>query len=212
MLKNISALFLVIGMLALAGASCKKQLQVGNPNEATVSGNVNNEAGLLQLAQGAVYINGFYNGDGWLGNSFFSLPYGYLELMGDVVGADASNNQVTTIGYPDYYITDNSTKVINPSPQVSVIRTYNVYGGDVNNPLFYEWLNMYALNGSCNSILAMVPTIRCHGGDAASRAATVNAHGAIGGKGQVPPCADRYPLLFGSRSRMIRVIRSITIT
>src|ERR1700744_1655571 len=164
MLKNKLALLLsLIGLIAMAGSSCKKQLNVGNPNEATISGNVNTEAGLLQLAQGGVYINGFYNGDGWLGNSFFSLPYGYLELMGDVVGADASNNQVTTIGFPDYYITGDAVKHVNPSPQVSVIRTYNVYGGDVNNPLFYEWLNMYALNGSCNSILNLIPSIKFSG-------------------------------------------------
>jgi hypothetical protein len=174
MFRNKSTIFLIIAAIAIGSASCKKQLNVGNPNEATLNGNVNNEAGLLQLAQGGVYINGFYNGDGWLGNSFFSLPYGYMELMGDVVGADASNNQITTIGYPDYFIMDDNTKVINPSPQVGIIRTYNVFGGDVNNPLYYQWLNMYALNGACNSILALVPTIK-FGGDAASRAATVNA-------------------------------------
>src|ERR1700744_2306671 len=143
---NKSFLILIIAIIAGGGSSCKKQLNVGNPNEPTVAANVNTESGLLSLAQGGVYINGFYNGDGWLGNSFFSLPYGYIELMGDVVGADASNNQITTIGYPDYFIADNGTKTVNPSPQVSVIRTYNVYGGDVNNPLYYQWLNMYALN------------------------------------------------------------------
>jgi hypothetical protein len=139
-----------------------------------VAANVNTEAGLLALAQGGVYINGFYNGDGWLGNSYFSLPWGYAELMGDVVGADASNNQITTIGYPDYYITDNGTNVPNPSPQISVIRTYNVYGGDANNPLYNQWLNMYALNGACNSILALIPTIK-FSGDATTRENTVKA-------------------------------------
>jgi hypothetical protein len=172
--KNISVLFLVVGLFVLAGTSCKKQLQVGNPNAPTLAGNVNNESGLLALAQGGVYINGFYKGDGWLGNSYFSLPYGYMELMGDVIGADASNQQITTIGIPDYYITDAGNKIINPSPQVSVIRTYNVYGGDDENPLFYEWLNMYALNGACNSVLSLIPTIK-FGGDATTRENTVKA-------------------------------------
>jgi hypothetical protein len=171
---NKSYLFFIIGILTLAGSSCKKQLDVGNPNSPTVAANVNSESGLLALAEGGVYINGFQNGDGWLGNSYFSLPYGYAELMGDVVGADASNNQITTIGYPDYYITDNGTKNTNPSPQVSVIRTYNVYGGDANNPLYNQWLNMYALNGACNSILTLVPAIK-FSGDAATRENTVKA-------------------------------------
>ncbi len=172
--KNKSVFLLIIGILAIAGTSCKKQLQVGNPNAPTLATNVNNESGLLSLAQGGVYLNGFYEGDGWLGNSYFSLPWGYQELMGDVVGADASNNQVTTIGYPDYFISDDGTKTVNPSPQVSVIRTYNVYGGDVNNPLYYQWLNMYALNGACNKILALVPGIP-FAGDSTTRKNTVKA-------------------------------------
>ena len=70
----------------------------------------------MSLAQGGVYINGFYNGDGWLGNSYFSLPFGYMELMADKIGADASNNQITTVGYPTYFIKDDGTKVLNGSP------------------------------------------------------------------------------------------------
>src|SRR6187455_2345535 len=88
---------LTAGMLLVA-TSCQDQLDVGNPNQPTLQANVNNEDGIVSLAQGAVYINGFLNGDTWLGNSFFSLPMGYNELMADNVGASASNNQVTTIG------------------------------------------------------------------------------------------------------------------
>src|SRR5271154_4334712 len=102
--------------LVLGTTACKDQLNVGNPNAPTVAGNVTSEAGLISLAQGGVYINGFLNGDGWLGNSYFSLPWGYIELMGDVCGADASNNQITTIGVPDWIEYDGTaaTKVTNP--------------------------------------------------------------------------------------------------
>jgi starch-binding outer membrane protein, SusD/RagB family len=171
--KSVYIVFFMGIILALT-SSCKKQLQVGNPNAPTASANVNSESGLIALAQGGVYLNGLYNGDGWLGNSFFSLPYGYIELMGDVVGAEASNNQVTTIGNPDYFITDDGTKTINPSPQIGIIRTYNIYGGSGNNPLYFQWLNMYALNAACNQVLSISPTIK-FGGDATSRMNTIKA-------------------------------------
>jgi len=173
MTKNKLA-FIIFFTGLFAGASCKKQLNVGNPNKPTLTTNVNTEAGLISLAQGGIYISGFKNGDGWLGDSYFSLPYGYHELMADNIGADASNNQITTVGKPDYYIQDNGTKVPNPSPQVGVLRSFNIFGGSGNNPLYFQWQNMYALNGSCNTILSVVGAIP-FAGDSASRANTVKA-------------------------------------
>ncbi|GAB3787130.1 hypothetical protein GCM10028818_51570 [Spirosoma horti] len=163
-------------VILLGAVSCKEQLDVGNPNAPTVTANVNTEAGLINFAQGAVYVNGFANGDSWLGDSYFSLPWGYSELMGDMVGADASNNQVTTIGQPDYIILDDGTKEVNTSPQVSIIRAYNSRAatGAGNNPLYYQWLNMYALNNGCNTALSLIDGIKLSG-DAASRANTLKA-------------------------------------
>jgi len=157
--------------------SCKKQLQVGNPNSPTVSGNVSTESGLISLAQGGVYINGFVNGDGWLGDSYFSLPWAYSELMGDVIGGgEGSNNQTTTIGVPDYIILDNGTKLTNPSPQIALIRLYNnrAATNNANNPLYYQWLNMYAMNTACNTALSLVDKIS-FSGDATTRANTIKA-------------------------------------
>jgi len=167
-------LAITIAMFSIAISSCKKQLDVKNPNLPTISGNVTTEAGIISLAQGAVYVNGFINGDGWLGNSYFSLPYGYIELMADNIGADASNNQVTTVGKPDYYIKDDGTKVINPSPQVKVLRGFNIYGGSGNNPLYFQWLNMYAMNGACNTVLSLAGKIPFTG-NADSRLKTIEA-------------------------------------
>ena len=163
-----------MGVIAIASSSCKKQLQIGNPNSPTVAGNVANESGLISLAEGGVYENGFADGDGWLGNSYFSLPYGYMELMADNIGADASNNQITTVGYPTYFIMDDGTKVPNGSPSVSILRAYNILGGSGNNPLFFQWQNMYALNAACNQVLQILPSIK-FGGDATSRMNTVLA-------------------------------------
>ncbi len=166
---------LVVGIV-LAGSSCKKQLDVLNPNAPTFAGNVNNESGIISLAQGAVYINGFQNGDGWLGDSYFSLPYGYSELLADVVGADAANQLISQINVPDYFILDNGTKVTNPSPTRALLRTYNTRAQTANayNPTYYQWLNMYAMNNGCNVTLDLVGSIP-FSGDAATKMNTIKA-------------------------------------
>jgi hypothetical protein len=166
--------YIVLFIAVIAVSSCKKQLQVGDPNDPTLAGNVTSEAGLISLAQGGIYVNGFANGDGWLGNSYFSLPYGYMELMADNIGADASNNQITTVGFPTYYITDDAVKHTNGSPSISILRAYNILGGSGNNPLFFQWQNMYALNSACNEILRVAPTIKLSG-DATTRLNTIMA-------------------------------------
>jgi hypothetical protein len=176
MTQNKWTYIVYAALLVLHTVACKKQLDVGNPNAPTLANNVNTESGLISLAVGGVYTNGFYNGDGWLGNSYFSLPYGYSELMGDVVGADASNNQISTIGVPDYFILDNGTRVTNASPTVALIRTYNTRAatGAGNNAIYYQWLNMYALNNACNTVLGVVDKIS-FSGDATTKANTIKA-------------------------------------
>ncbi len=120
-MKNKIIYLLFIGLLIIS--SCKKQLDVGNPNAPTLLGNTNSEAGIISLAQGGVYINGFVNGDGWLGDSYFSLPYGYSELLADVVGADAANQLISQLNVPDYLILDNGTNVVKPSPPRALLST-----------------------------------------------------------------------------------------
>lgn len=151
----------------MASTACKKQLDVKNPNDPTFGGNVNTEAGLAAYAKGSVYWNGFSNGDGWLGDSYFSLPWGYHELMGDVVGGgQGSNNQTTTMGVPDSFVADpndpTNTSFTNSAPQASsIIRSFNnaASTGQGNNALYYEWLNMYALINSANTTLENLGTI-----------------------------------------------------
>jgi len=162
--------------LILGSFSCKDKLDVGNPNAPTIEANVNTEAGIVSLAQGGVYFNGFKNGDDWLGNSYFSLPWGYSELLADNVSADASNNQVASIGVANYFILDDGTKVTNNAPSISILRTYNTRSatGAGNNVTYYQWLNMYSLNNACNTVLSLVDAIP-FSGDAASKIATVKA-------------------------------------
>jgi hypothetical protein len=162
----------------LVFGSCKKQLDVKDPNDPTFDVNVTDEAGLTAYAQGGVYWNGFNYGDVWLGDSYFSLPWGYHELMGDIIGGgQGSNNQTTTLGVPDQFQADPndaSTIFTNPSPSaLSIVRGFNDIGStsNGNNVLYYEWVNMYAMINACNLTLEHLATIPL----SADRANTITA-------------------------------------
>lgn len=154
-------------LFLLALSSCKKQLDVKNPNSPTFGGNVNSVEGLAKYAKGGIYWNGFNYGDGWLGDSYFSLPWGYHELMGDVVGGgQGSNNQTTTMGVPDKFIADpadpSNTTFVNTSPQATgIIRAFNTAAAtaNANNALYYQWTNMYAMINACNITLENMGSI-----------------------------------------------------
>ena len=47
----------VIGVCTI---SCKKQLEISNPNQPTPQ-SAATETGILSLAQGGIYVNGFYD-------------------------------------------------------------------------------------------------------------------------------------------------------
>src|ERR1700712_1821572 len=115
----------IITSMAMAAvvvsSSCKKELQVANPNSPTLA-QAQTESGLTSLASGSVYTNGFANGDGWLGDSFFSLCYGYQELLADDVSAQASNQNVNLVNVPDYVILDDGTKITNTQPEIANLR------------------------------------------------------------------------------------------
>ena len=151
-----------------------------DPNDPTFAGNVNTEGGIAAYAKGSVYWNGFNYGDGWLGDSYFSLPWGYRELMGDVIGGgQGSNNQTTTMGVPDSFIADPTnaaaTTFTNPSPQaLGIIRGFNdpASTANGNNALYYEWTNMYAMINGCNTALENLASITSLSAD---KAKTVQA-------------------------------------
>jgi hypothetical protein len=175
-INKINYIIVSFAALVFASLGCKKQLDVGNPNAATIEANVSTESGLYAFTQGSTFIDGFVNGDGWLGNSYFSLPYGYQELLGDVVGADAANQEISVVSVPDNVVTEDGTTVPNNSPQIAFLRSYNTRAntGAGNNVYYYQWLNMYALNNACNAILNIDSAIK-FGGDATTRANTIRA-------------------------------------
>lgn len=162
--------------MILAGAACKKQLQVGNPNAPTIAANVNSETGLIAFTQGSTYVDGFENGEGWLGNTYFSLPYGYSELLADMVGADAANQQISVMSVPELVTTEDGTQVQNSNLQIPFFRTYNTRAntGAGANVYYYQWLSMYALNNACNTVLSIVDNIK-FSGDATTKANTIKA-------------------------------------
>jgi hypothetical protein len=173
--RIIYAGFLSVALL-LGPTSCKDELDIKNPNEPTLLGSVVDEAGFISFAQGVTYNNGFARGANWLGNSYFSLPWGYHELMADNVGASAANNQITNIGQPASVNLNGTTILTNPTRQINIIRVFNnrASTGAGNNVLYYQWSNMYALNNACNQILANVDRIP-FSGDKATRINTIKA-------------------------------------
>ena len=131
---------------------------------------------LAAFGQGAVYIDGFAgsNAYNWLGSGYFSLNYSFSELLGDMVGSTDANENVNVINIPYYVILDNSTVytstpgTANNEAQVTLLRTANTRAETAAgyNAFYYQWCNMYILNGSMNTFLATIPTVKGLSADA----------------------------------------------
>ena len=177
-MNKIKILYLgFFAALVMFSTSCQKDLEVGNTNSPTLSGNVTEENGLTKLAQGGIYLNGLNYGNGWLGDSYFSLPRGYHELMGDIIGGgEGSNNQITTIPAPQSIKLSATVTLDNPSPNPAIIRAYNSRAASAqgNNALMYEWMSMYAMQQACNNVIALADKVT-YTGDKATKIATIKA-------------------------------------
>lgn len=180
-MKRLKYICLLLPFAAML--SCKKELNVGNPNQPTYGVNVKTESGLVSFAIGGVYLGslGVYNlalstQFNWLGDSYFSLPYGYSELLADQLGAEAANQIINIINIPDYYILDNGTKITNAATQRMVMRSNNnrPASGQGINPLYYQWMANYLLNNTCNIILSKVDEVT-YTGDAETKKKTFRA-------------------------------------
>lgn len=160
---KLKKFFILTVLSAAVFTSCKKQLDVKNPNQPTPD-QINNEANIISLAQGGVYINGFRNAkysDGVYG-PYWSGAMGFHEMMADVVQVEAANAFINQIGCPDKVTLDNGTVVLNPnSPkeQIKMIREINTNANQGSNTLYYEWAYMYNLIAACNSLLDKIEGI-----------------------------------------------------
>jgi len=159
--KFIRLIFIIA--ISFEMSACKDQLQVGNPNAPSLS-SITDEAGITSLALGGVYISGFVTGNKtYSTDSYFALNYGYSELMGDHLGADALTAQIGSVNIPNLVtLSDGITTVKTTSSTISFLRKYNTRdaSGAGNNILYYQWLNNYSLNNACNVVLANLPSVK----------------------------------------------------
>lgn len=168
--------FLAIAVLLFT--ACKKELDVRNPNQPTPS-SAGTENGLVSLAQGGIYVNGFRDlkyGDGVYG-LFWSGAIGFHEMMADVVQAEAANAFINQLSTPDFVVLDNGTKILNPNApntQKALLRQINLNANSGANPLYYEWAYMYSMINACNTLLEVVETAE-FAADGETKKATVKA-------------------------------------
>lgn len=155
---------IITGLACLILAtSCKKELDVRNPNQLSFT-DLTSEDDIIGIAQGGTYVNGF-NGPGgtslnWLGDSYFSLGLGYHSLLGDEVGAEAANQLINQISLPDKVTYDDGSSTTNSAPSRNVFRINNSIFNRGNNATNFEWLSMYAMNNASNKTLAYLNQIK----------------------------------------------------
>ncbi len=177
-MKNIKFLVGILGV-GLSMTACKKQLDISNTNQPTPQ-SAQSETGVVSLAQGSIYRNGFYDlkySDGVYGR-FWAGATGFLELMGDEIGAEAANAYLNQIGCPNKVTLDNGTVVLNPSSintQYGILRAVNVNSQQGGNPTFYEWAYMYNMITAANTVLDIASNTTFSGAGAATKKATVMA-------------------------------------
>jgi hypothetical protein len=179
-MKNIKIKLLSILLLSGTVMSCKDQLDIQNPNQPTPA-TAASEAGIIALAQGSIYKNGFTSSgnkyyDGVVG-AFYNGVVGFHELMGDVVGGEAANTYINNLSCPDVVTLDNGTSQPNPNNpplQKTLLRTVNTNAQQGGNPGFHEWAMSYQLNNACNTILDAVDKTT-FSGDAAAKKNAIKA-------------------------------------
>ncbi|MBP6000488.1 MAG: RagB/SusD family nutrient uptake outer membrane protein [Sediminibacterium sp.] len=177
-MKNNKILVGILGV-TLSLTACKKDLDITNVNSPTPS-SAQNENGAIALAQGTIYLNGFYNlkySDGVYGR-FWAGATGFSEMMGDVIGAEAANAFMNQIGCPNKVTLDNGTVVLNPSnpkTQYELVRYANQNAQGGSNTTFYEWAYMYNMITAANSILDLADKTTFTGTGAATKKATIQA-------------------------------------
>ena len=177
-MKNNKILVGILGV-TLSLTACKKDLDITNVNSPTPA-SAQNENGAVALAQGTIYLNGFYNlkySDGVYGR-FWAGAIGFSEIMGDVVGAEAANAFMNQIGCPNKVTFDNGTTALNPSnprTQYELVRYANQNAQGGSNTTFYEWAYMYNMITAANKILELADKTTFTGSGAATKKATIQA-------------------------------------
>lgn len=177
-MKNNKILVGILGM-ALSLTACKKDLDISNTNLPTPE-SAQNEAGVISLAQGAIYRNGFYDlkySDGVYGR-YWAGTMGFQELMGDIIGAEAANAYMNQIGCPNSVTLDNGTVVLNPASiktQYELCRYVNQNTQGGSNTTNYQWAYSYNMITAANTVLDIAGKVTFSGAGAATKKATLQA-------------------------------------
>jgi hypothetical protein len=177
-MKNNKIMMGILGV-ALSMTACKKDLDISNTNLPTPQ-SAQNETGVLSLAQGAIYRNGFFDlkySDGVYGR-FWAGATGFHEMIGDIIGVEAANAYINQLGCPNKVTLDNGTVVLNPgtpSTQYALLRSINKNSQQGGNPTYYEWAYMYNMITASNAILDLASKTPFTGTGAATKKATVQA-------------------------------------
>ncbi|TAJ50567.1 MAG: RagB/SusD family nutrient uptake outer membrane protein [Chitinophagaceae bacterium] len=177
-MKNNKIMMGILGV-ALSMTACKKDLDISNTNLPTPQ-SAQNETGVLSLAQGAIYRNGFFDlkySDGVYGR-FWAGATGFHEMIGDIIGVEAANAYINQLGCPNKVTLDNGTVVLNPgtpSTQYALLRSINKNSQQGGNPTYYEWAYMYNMITASNAILDLASKTTFTGTGAATKKATVQA-------------------------------------
>ena len=172
---------ILIGLLSilLGTGACKKQLDISNTNAPTPA-SASSESGVISLAQGSIYRNGFFDlkfSDGVFGR-FYAGATGFHEMMGDIIGVEAANAFINQIGCPNKVTLDNGTVVPNPSAintQYALLRQINANAQGGSNPTYYEWAYMYNMIAAANGVLEIAGTTNFTGSGAVTKKSTVQA-------------------------------------
>ena len=178
-MKKNRIIFISVLLAVICISSCKKELNVNNPNQPGTSAALN-EAGLLSLTEGTTYINGFDHlkwADGGLGATFYTGVVGIHDLMGDVVGSNYANVFMNQLSCPDKIVLDDGTVLLNPnSPPLfkAMIRQVNTSSIQSNGPCYYEWAFMYSLIHAENHILDLSQQVT-FSGNATTKVNTLKA-------------------------------------
>ena len=169
---------IALSLVLLTAISCKKELNIIDTNSPSPSAAAS-EAGVISLAQGSIYRNGFFDlkySDGVYGR-FWAGATGFHEMMGDIIGVEAANAYINQIGCPNKVTLDNGTVVLNPSAvntQYALLRSVNFNSQSGANPTYYEWAYMYNLIVASNTVIDLA-TKSSYTSEAATKKATILA-------------------------------------
>ena len=169
---------IALSLVLLTAISCKKELNIIDTNSPSPSAAAS-EAGVISLAQGSIYRNGFFDlkySDGVYGR-FWAGATGFHEMMGDIIGVEAANAYINQIGCPNKVTLDNGSVVLNPSAvntQYALLRSVNVNSQSGSNPTYYEWAYMYNMIVASNTVIDIAGK-SSYTSEAATKKATILA-------------------------------------